>query len=171
MRWDAIFFNVRLLLGQPRHASTPIGLAAARPSLTAALCVRDIACGALGMIADLVLTHGGGMRDEDVAHLHIRQRPRILIRHNVSLASRRAFRCPVQHVTPVQGMRGAATDWVYAGQGRSTAGRGPRMRSRASSPMVSSLSKASASASSLGLTALKSWRTTSRRSAIKCSTS
>jgi hypothetical protein len=45
-RWEAIFTTC--VLSSVSHASTPLASASDRPSLTAASCVGDVACGALG---------------------------------------------------------------------------------------------------------------------------
>jgi hypothetical protein len=46
-RWEAIFTTC--VLSSVSHASTPLASASDRPSRTAASCVGDVACGALGM--------------------------------------------------------------------------------------------------------------------------
>jgi hypothetical protein len=46
-RWEAIFTTC--VWSSVSHASTPLASASERPSPTAASCVGDVACGALGM--------------------------------------------------------------------------------------------------------------------------
>src|SRR6185503_7820981 len=96
MRGD--LHDVGLVLGQPGVDALGIGL---RTSVTD----RGVARGRyrvrrVGNDADLVLAHGGGMRDEHVARLHARQRSRILFgRHGCqSLA---IGGCALSHSAPL----------------------------------------------------------------------
>ena len=65
------FHDVRLVLSQPRIDAQGVCLGtsvADRGVVRGRRCVRRV-----GDDADLVLAHRGGMRDEDVSRLHVRQ--------------------------------------------------------------------------------------------------
>ena len=99
--WRAIggdLHDVRVVLCEPRIDTH-------RVCLCTSVADRGVMRGrdgvrGVGNDADLVLTHRGGMRDEDVSRLQIGQRLRFcVIWHKFSVARSDDWRCSVQDIT------------------------------------------------------------------------